>query len=192
MKKIFFISFLITLVSVSVVAQNRGLTNTSVSKYTKMSSANIDAVHWTNGFWGERFGVFKDTMIISMWRTLKDADLSHAYRNFEIAAGQCNGTHCGPPFHDGDFYKFLEAVAVIYAQTKDPKLDKMMDEIIAVIGKVQRQDGYIHTPVIISEMNKGVDSHKHETVVTGTKVGNKDDKAFENRLNFETYNLGHI
>ena len=192
MKKIFFISFLIALVSVSVVAQNRGLTNTSVSKYTKMSSANIDAVHWTNGFWGERFGVFKDTMIFSMWRTLKDADLSHAYRNFEIAAGQCNGTHCGPPFHDGDFYKFLEAVAVIYAQTKDPKLDKMMDEIIAVIGKVQRQDGYIHTPVIISEMNKGVDSHKHETVVTGTKVGNKDDKAFENRLNFETYNLGHL
>ena len=192
MKKIFFISFLITLVSVSVVAQNRGLTNTSVSKYTKMSSANIDAVHWTNGFWGERFGVFKDTMIFSMWRTLKDADLSHAYRNFEIAAGQCSGTHCGPPFHDGDFYKFLEAVAVIYAQTKDPKLDKMMDEIIAVIGKVQRQDGYIHTPVIISEMNKGVDSHKHETVLTGTKVGNKDDKAFENRLNFETYNLGHL
>ena len=192
MKKIFFISFLIALVSMSVVAQNRGLTNTSVSKYTKMSSANIDAVHWTNGFWGERFGVFKDTMIFSMWRTLKDADLSHAYRNFEIAAGQCNGTHCGPPFHDGDFYKFLEAVAVVYAQTKDPKLDKMMDEIIAVIGKVQRQDGYIHTPVIISEMNKGVDSHKHETVLTGTKVGNKDDKAFENRLNFETYNLGHL
>jgi len=192
MKKIFFISFLIALASVSVVAQNRGLTNTSVSKYTKMSSANIDAVHWTNGFWGERFGVFKDTMIFSMWRTLKDADLSHAYRNFEIAAGQCSGTHCGPPFHDGDFYKFLEAVAVIYAQTKDPKLDKMMDEIIAVIGKVQRQDGYIHTPVIISEMNKGVDSHKHETVLTGTKVGNKDDKAFENRLNFETYNLGHL
>lgn len=192
MKKIFLVSLVMILVFVSISAQNRGLTNTSASKYTKMSSTNIDAVHWTNGFWGERFGVFKDTMIFSMWRTLKDADLSHAYRNFEIAAGQCNGTHCGPPFHDGDFYKFLEAVAVIYAQTKDPKLDKMMDEIIAVIGKVQRQDGYIHTPVIISEMNKGVDSHKHENVVTGTKVGNKDDKAFENRLNFETYNLGHL
>jgi uncharacterized protein len=191
-KKHFFFLFLFFIFCFSVNAQNRGLTNTSVSKYAKMNSTDIDAVHWTNGFWNERYAIIKDTMIQSMWRTLKDADLSHAYRNFEIAAGQCDGTHSGPPFHDGDFYKFFEGVASVYAQTKDPKLDKMMDEIIAVIAKVQRQDGYIHTPVIISEMNKGVDSHKHDNVVTGTSVGKKDDKAFENRLNFETYNLGHL
>jgi len=184
--------FLLFIVCFSVNAQNRGLTNTSVSKYAKMNSTDIDAVHWTNGFWNERYAIIKDTMIQSMWHTLKDADLSHAYRNFEIAAGQCDGTHSGPPFHDGDFYKFFEGVASVYAQTKDPKLDKMMDEIIAVVAKVQRQDGYIHTPVIISEMNKGIDSHKHDDIVTGTAVGKKDDKAFGNRLNFETYNLGHL
>lgn len=190
MKQILFSAlFFLTL---SVSAQNRGLTNTSMSKFTKMNSTNIDAVHWTNGFWNERYAVIKDTMIQSMWHTLKDADLSHSFRNFEIAAGQCGGTHCGPPFHDGDFYKFFEGVASVYAQTKDPKLDKMMDEIIAVIAKVQRQDGYIHTPVIIAELNNGIDTHKHEQVVTGTKTGEKDDKAFGNRLNFETYNLGHL
>ena len=119
--------FLLFIVCFSVNAQNRGLTNTSVSKYAKMNSTDIDAVHWTNGFWNERYAIIKDTMIQSMWHTLKDADLSHAYRNFEIAAGQCDGTHSGPPFHDGDFYKFFEGVASVYAQTKDPKLDKMMD-----------------------------------------------------------------
>lgn len=190
MKQLLYILLLISAICLN--AQNRGLTNTSVSKFSKMQSTDIDAVHWTNGFWNERYAIIKDTMIQSMWHTLKDADLSHSFRNFEIAAGQCNGTHCGPPFHDGDLYKFFEGVASVYAQTKDPKLDKMMDEIIAVIVKVQRQDGYIHTPVIIAEMNKGIDSHKNNQEITGTKVGEKDDKAFGNRLNFETYNLGHL
>jgi len=191
MKKYFLLLIIIT-ANVSLPAQSRGLTNTSASKFAKMNSTNIDAVKWTKGFWGERYDIIKDTMIQSMWHTLKDADLSHAYRNFEIAAGQCSGTHCGPPFHDGDFYKFFEGVASVYAQTNDQKLAKMMDEVIALIAKVQRQDGYIHTPVIVAELNKGIDSHKNETVLTGTNVGKKDDKAFGNRLNFETYNLGHL
>lgn len=188
MKRILIYSFL--LVAISAYGQQRGLTNTSASQYAKMSNSDLNAVRWTNGFWHERFAVFKDTMIHSMWRTLKDADLSHSFRNFEIAAGQCSGTHAGPPFHDGDFYKFFEGVATIYAQTKDPKLDKMMDEAVAVIAKVQRKDGYIHTPVIIAEMNKGIDTHHH--VLTGTKTGEKSEKAFADRLNFETYNLGHL
>jgi DUF1680 family protein len=183
---------LIFLGTIHAFAQTRGVTNTSVSQFAKMTSTNVDAVKWTNGFWAERYAVISDTMIMSMWNTLKDADLSHAFRNFEIAAGECNGTHCGPPFHDGDFYKFFEGVASVYAVTKNPKLDKMMDEIIAVIAKVQREDGYIHTPVIIAELNKGIDSHKHEKVVTGTKTGENNEKAFADRLNFETYNLGHL
>lgn len=192
MKKIILLSLVLFVGNLTLNSQNRGITNTSASKYVKMNSTDIDAVHWTNGFWNERYAIIKDTMIQSMWHTMKNTDLSHAFRNFEIAAGNTDGTHCGPPFHDGDFYKFLEGVASVYAQTKDPKLDKMMDEIITVIAKVQRQDGYIHTPVIIAEMNNGVDSHKHEQQVTGTNVGKKDDKAFGNRLNFETYNLGHL
>ena len=61
--------------------------------------------------------------------------------------------------------------------------------------KSQREDGYIHTPVIIEEKNKGIDTHSnaHKNTVIGTKVGAEDEKgAFANRLNFETYNLGHL
>jgi len=191
MKKLFLLILLTTIVSVSLYAQKRGLTNTSESKYAKMVSADINAVKWTDGFWSERFGVFKDSMILSMWKTLNNPDISHAYRNIEIAAGVYPGEHWGPPFHDGDFYKWLEAVASVYAVTKDPKLDKLMDGIIANIVKAQREDGYIHTPVIIMEKNKGVDSHKVQTVI-GTAVGEEGKGAFDNRLNFETYNLGHL
>jgi DUF1680 family protein len=184
--------FILLISFVGIQAQNRGLTATSNSKYTKLTSTDIDAVHWTNGFWGERFSVFKDTMILSMWKTFNDTTLSHSFQNFQVAAGELKGVHHGPPFHDGDFYKWLEAVASVYAVTKDPKLVQLMDRIISTIVKVQRADGYIHTPVVIAEMNRGIDSHKQDQEVTGTQTGKKNDKAFENRLNFETYNLGHL
>jgi len=190
MKKLLIIIFLISFSFIQ--AQNRGLTNTTSSNFTKMTATNIDAVHFTNGFWAERFDVFKDTMILSMWNTLNDTTLSHSFQNFQVAAGELTGRHHGPPFHDGDFYKWFEGVASIYAVTEDPKLDSLMDRIIATIAKVQRADGYIHTPVVISELNQGIDSHNEEQVVTGTNVGKVNDKAFENRLNFETYNLGHL
>lgn len=69
--------------------------------------------------------------------------MSHGFRNFEIAAGACEGTHWGPPFHDGDMYKWLEGVASIYAVTKDPKLDALMDRFIDHVVRAQRADGYI-------------------------------------------------
>ena len=56
-------------------------------------------------------------------------------------------------------YKWLEACAAVYAVTKDPKLDALMDKFIEQVALAQRADGYIHTPVVISERNQGIDSH---------------------------------
>lgn len=177
----------------AVSAQQKGLTDTSASKYAKMCGTDIGSIKWTNGFWADRFDVCKDTMILSMWNTWNNPDISHGFRNFEIASGACQGEHWGPPFHDGDLYKWLEGVASVYSITKESKLDELMDKVISHIVKAQREDGYIHTPVIIEEKNKGIDSHAKKQTVIGTKVGAEDEKgAFANRLNFETYNLGHL
>lgn len=91
-------------------------------------------------------------------------------------------------------YKWMEGVAAVYAITKDPELDQIMDTFIEQVVKAQREDGYIHTPVIIDERNKGIDTHSNQPQqAIGTKVGGADEKgAFANRLNFETYNLGHL
>ncbi|HYJ38620.1 MAG TPA: glycoside hydrolase family 127 protein, partial [Chitinophagaceae bacterium] len=91
-----------------------------------------------------------------------------------IAAGLDTGSHKGPSFHDGDFYKMLEALASVYAVTRDKDLDEMMDKAIAVIGKSQREDGYIYTKSTIEQKNTGV------------------KKQFESRLSFEAYNIGHL
>ena len=182
-------------ISLSAFAQGGGLTDMSESKHAVMVNTPIGSVKWTGGFWGERFDVYGGTSLQSMWETWANPDVSHGFRNFEIAAGTCEGEHWGPPFHDGDMYKWLEAVAAVYAVNKDPKLDALMDKFIEQVVKAQRADGYIHTPVIIDERNRGVDTHAHhkEQTVIGTKVGSEDEKgAFANRLNFETYNLGHL
>lgn len=182
-------------ISLSAFAQGGGLTDMSESKHAVMVNTPIGSVKWTGGFWGERFDVYSGTSLQSMWETWANPDVSHGFRNFEIAAGTCEGEHWGPPFHDGDMYKWLEAVAAVYAVNKDPKLDALMDKFIEQVVKAQRADGYIHTPVIIDERNRGVDTHAHhkEQTVIGTKVGREDEKgAFANRLNFETYNLGHL
>ncbi|MBQ7483850.1 MAG: glycoside hydrolase family 127 protein, partial [Bacteroidaceae bacterium] len=139
----------------SVMAQSGGLTDMSKSKFSQMSNTPLGAVKWTGGFWGERFGVYSNTSLQSMWNTWNNPDVSHGFRNFEIAAGDCQGEHWGPPFHDGDMYKWLEGVASVYAVTKNPELDKLMDYFIERVAKAQRADGYIHTPVIIDEKNKG-------------------------------------
>ena len=173
----------------------QGLTETTQSPYAIMHDVPMGQVHWTTGFWGNRFDTFHHHSVPGMWQTWQDSDLSHGLRNFEIAAGDCSGEHDGPPFHDGDMYKWLESVASVYAVTHDPQLDSIMDRFIDLVVRAQRADGYIHTPVIIDERNQGIDTHAHvpSQQVIGTKVGDANDKgAFANRLNFETYNLGHL
>jgi DUF1680 family protein len=155
-------------------AQQNSLVNTSNSSHAKLSSVNMDAVQWTKGFWAERFRVCRDSMVPNMWSVYNDANLSHAFKNFEIAAGLDTGSHKGPSFHDGDFYKTLEAVASMYATTKDKRLDEQMDKAIAVIAKAQRSDGYIYT----------------KSAIDHQKTGEK--KQFEDRLSFEAYNIGHL
>ena len=163
------------------MAQQTGITDTGKSKYAVLTSTPINAVKWTDGFWGERFGVFSGTSVQSMWETWQ-SDKSHGFHNFLVAAGEKRGRRHGPPFHDGDMYKWLEAVASVYAINKDPELEKIMNRFIGCIVKSQREDGYIHTPVIVAELNKrlaelekntGKEATQEEidNTVVGTKVG---------------------
>ena len=178
MKSIAVRTVLLLLLSLNITgltAQDKSLVNVSESPYTVMTGIDMDDVRWTEGFWAERFGVCRDSMVPSMWRILNNPDISHSFRNFEIAAGTQKGCHVGPPFHDGDFYKWFESLAAVYMQTGDPALDSLMDAIIPLISRSQREDGYIHTPVIIEQVND-----------PGSKL------EFRERLDFETYNLGHL
>ncbi|TKC10924.1 glycoside hydrolase family 127 protein [Pedobacter polaris] len=155
-------------------AQQNALTNNSNSPYAKLKSLDMKDVTWTQGFWADRFKVATETMVPNMWTIYNDSKTSHAFKNFEIAAGLDTGSHKGPSFHDGDYYKTLEAMASLYASTGNPKLNEMMDKAITVIAKSQREDGYIYTKAMIEQR----------------KTGSKNQ--FQDRLSFEAYNIGHL
>lgn len=173
MKRIFIISVLLFSVQMSQ-AQDKSLVNTTQSLHVKLHSPNMKDVHWTKGFWADRFKVAKETMVPNMWDIYNDEHISHAFKNFEIAAGLDTGSHKGPSFHDGDYYKTLEAMASMYASTHDKRLEAKMDKAIAVIAKSQREDGYIYTKAMIEQRKTG------------------SNNQFQDRLSFEAYNIGHL
>jgi DUF1680 family protein len=99
-----------------------------------------------------------------------------------LGEGRGDGRPHGPPFNDGDFLKWLEALiqaeAVSPAETAAAAAAVGMpdvDDIIAVIAKAQRDDGYLHTPTIVRQRRSADDA-----------------KEFADREHFETYNMGHL
>ncbi|PXY43899.1 aceric acid hydrolase [Flavobacterium hydrophilum] len=173
MKKHIVISSLF--LSTVIFAQNKGLVANSESPYSKLQSVGLQDVKWTNGFWKEQFDVETQNTLPYMWDLYHNDEVSHAYKNFEIAAGESKGTFKGPSFHDGDFYKIFEGMAATYAVTKDKKLDAEMDKAIALFAKAQRKDGYLHTPVLIDE-----------------RWGTLGPEEVKKQLGFEKYNMGHL
>ena len=147
----------------------RGIINNTNSPYVKFKSIDIGDCQWTNGFWAEKWKQAEKTMIPYMGSLLK-GEVGHALNNFKIAAGLKEGNHQGEWWHDGDFYKWMEASVYIYAVHKDEKIINDLDEIIDIIGKAQLANGYLSTPIIID----------------------KNLKPFSNRKYHELYNSGHL
>lgn len=167
------ICIICTLVLINTMAQN-ALVNTTSSKYAKLRGVGMSEVQLTTGFWAERFATCRNAMLPQLWATYTSKTMCYSFQNFRIAAGLDTGQFRGPSFHDGDFYKVLEAMAAVYAVTKDAKLNDEMDMAIAVIGKAQKPDGYIYTKSIIDQQKSG------------------QAKMFDDKLSFEAYNFGHL
>lgn len=145
------------------------------SPHAVVHPVGLADARWTVGLWAERFEVCRTATIPFMGDLMEGTDRSQFLHNFRIAAGLVAGKHRGPQWNDGDFYKWLEAASAVYAQTKDEALGKRIDDAVAVIAKAQRADGYLHTPVLIANRN-----------------GDASVKPFQDRLNFEMYNFGHL
>ncbi|MCR9064037.1 MAG: glycoside hydrolase family 127 protein [Cytophagales bacterium] len=157
------------LMLLSTISFAQGIIDNSNSPNVKLKSINMGDCHWTEGFWADKFKLAESVMVPYMGEVLK-GDVGHGLNNFKIAAGLKEGKHQGFAWHDGDFYKWMEAMSYVYAQNKDPKILAELDEIIAIIAKAQMEDGYLQTQI---QLNPKVD-------------------RFENRKYHEMYNSGHL
>lgn len=148
---------------------SKGIINNTNSPHVKLKSINIGDCKWTDGFWADKFKVAEEVMVPYMGEVLT-GDVGHALNNFKIAAGLKEGKHKGMKWHDGDFYKWMEASMYIYAQNNDEKIIKELDEYIKIIKEAQSEDGYLHTKVQTEA----------------------DMDRFGNRQHHEMYNFGHL
>jgi hypothetical protein len=144
------------------------------SSFTQLEKPPLQSTRFSKGFWLDQFNLCKDVILGNIYRLFDSDEISHCLANFRIAANLQKGSHQGPPFGDGDFYKWLEAASYIYGLTKDEKLKALIDSSISLIEQVQREDGYIFTQYTI-KLKEGASAQK---------LGNS--------LNFEAYNLGHL
>ena len=147
---------------------------TPLREHARLRPLDAAGARWTSGFWGEVHERTRDVTIPQIWSSLSDPSVSPGLTNFRIAAGLEEGEHSGPPFMDGDFYKWLEAAIARLETDPDPELAARIEEIASLIASVQREDGYLHTPTVISSRNR------------------QEAIELADRFNFETYNLGHL
>ena len=145
-----------------------GIINTADSPHVKFRSIGISDCRWTTGFWAGKVKQCAEVMVPYMGGLLK-GDIGHGLNNFKIAAGLKKGGHHGFAWHDGDFFKWMEACCYIYAQNGDAGIIYELEEIIHIIGQAQEADGYLHTQLQI----EGI-AH------------------FSNRKYHEMYNCGHL
>ena len=168
MKKVLLLVGAIMMIHLAA-AQDQGIINNAKSPYVKLKSIDIGDCKWTEGFWADKFKVCEKSMVPYMG-SLLCGNTGHALNNFKIAAGLIEGEHQGMHWHDGDFYKWLEASMYVYAQNEDPGILKRVDEYIAIIAEAQEKDGYLQTQ---TQLRDNVD-------------------RYENRRYHEMYNTGHL
>lgn len=125
--------------------------------HRKLRPTRMGEVRWTTGFWAEKFELCRRKMLPAIRQALLDPRNSELLSSFRIAAGLDKGPRRGTDWSDGDCYKWLEAVSLVYAVTKDPKLDRMLDKWIAIIAKAQRPDGFISTNALRTGRRKPLD-----------------------------------
>ena len=150
------------------------LIDTKKSPYAKVHAVPQENINWKEGFWKERFEDCANVTIPHILGLFEDKDIFHAVENFRIAAGESEGSFKGTPYGDGDFYKLLEGAMYLVAKKKDKAVEDRLDRYITLIGKAQREDGYISTKQIIGEWQ------------------NNGKKRLSDINDFEVYNFGHL
>ena len=141
----------------------------SLSPHAQLRPLPFDAVQWTNGFWADRFKQLTDVTLDESWRLLADANAGHVLDNLRNAAKPGVGEYIGTTWHEEWLYKWLEAAACVWRVTRNPDIERKMNEAIAIIGAAQQPDGYLSAKKLV-----------------------KKEPRFQDPKDHEIYNMGHL
>lgn len=115
-----------------------------VLRYLPLKNVKI-----TDSFWGRYLNLVTEEILPYQLDTLcdriPDAPPSRCIRNLRIAAKLEQGEFEGFVFQDTDLAKWLEAVAYSLAYRPNPELEQTADEMIALVGQAQEENGYLNS-----------------------------------------------
>lgn len=135
------------------------------------------SVRITDGFWGERLRVSRDTTIPLAFRKCEE---SGRYENFVKAANPSDSYKVGGfPFDDTDVYKTIEGASYLLQTYPDKRLESYIDSVLVLVAAAQEPDGYLNTSYTMNPAHP----HPWMSPVKWEKVED---------LSHEFYNLGHM
>ncbi|HUV05957.1 MAG TPA: beta-L-arabinofuranosidase domain-containing protein [Armatimonadota bacterium] len=122
--------------------RDAGVVSTSGSPYCKLRPVPIRAVQMLPGFWKPRMDANRQQSIPALLQLLEEHGVVD---NFRRLSGRKEVERRGPYFTDSDLYKWIEAAAFVLQSEDDPKIARMLDEVIDDVVAAQCEDGYLNT-----------------------------------------------
>ncbi|MFX1567689.1 MAG: glycoside hydrolase family 127 protein [Promethearchaeota archaeon] len=110
--------------------------------YNKLTPVPFYQVNISDDFWSKKQEINRKVAIYHQYEQLEK---DHHIDNFRVVTGLKEGTQLGEFYFDSDLYKWLEAASYILHIYDDEDLEKKVNEIIDLIVKSQKEDGYINT-----------------------------------------------
>jgi DUF1680 family protein len=146
----------------------------------EIEPVNIQNVKLTDSFW---LPIIKRVQEITIAYAIQKCNEEGRFENFLIAGKQKTGTVRGEmPFDDTDVYKIIEGASNTLISAPNPKLEKVLDSLIAIVKIGQEKDGYLTTWRTI---NPAKPPAPWVPVIEG--------KRWESlQISHECYNAGHL
>nr|MBO2493572.1 hypothetical protein [Clostridia bacterium] len=127
-------------------------------QFNKLTNVKMEDVKLKGGLLGAIQDLIVNETIPYQYDVLNDnvegAPKSHAIANFRIAAGEQKGEFYGMFFQDSDVAKWLEAASYSLILKPDPQLEKILDDLVDLIGRAQEPDGYLNTYFTVAHPDK--------------------------------------
>lgn len=146
----------------------------------EIEPVNIQNVKLTDSFW---LPIIKRVQEVTIAYAIQKCNEEGRFENFLIAGKQKTGEVRGQmPFDDTDVYKIIEGASNTLISAPNPKLDRVLDSLIAIVKIGQEKDGYLTTWRTI---NPAKPPAPWVPVIEG--------KRWESlQISHECYNAGHL
>ncbi len=109
----------------------------------KISPVAVRDVRLEGGFWGPKMRLYKERTIPHSWQYM-----GYNLRSLHKAAGEVTDGPFNGTWDEANLYKLLETIAHSIGMFPDPELERKVDDIVDLIGRAQRTNGYAHVFII--------------------------------------------